>query len=546
MKIALAIFADFEQAFLGASQLETAIAGRAIIDHTLLRAARTTQADSFALVTQPRDETQARRALERAGLADRFARLPIDNGQRPRRTLIRTARKWALDSWRGGLLGTSWFDEFVEIAEVARVVDTLACDALLCLDGHQPAFDPALADAMIQYQREHANETDFVFCQAPPGLAGLLLGRETLRDLLKLQAPFGVLLSYHPDSPRMDLITKPMCYRVDPDIARCAARLRGDTRCSRELLERAFDQLGADCPAGDLCRWLAGGGYDRASRLPVEVEIELTTDDPLPETRLRPRGARCPVRRLPDVEPVQRVAAELAEVDDRLLWFGGFGDPLADARLPEALDAARAAGVLGIGLATPLVSLSDKQVEAIFSARLDVLSVLLDADTPQTYRNVHGADHFAAVVANIERIAAERERRHSPQPIVVPTMTRCQATRDEIEAFYDRWTRATGSAVIDGYRRFGGLLEGDSLPGTVPPVREACMRINSRLMLLADGRAVLCSEDATGQQIIGEWFRQSLADIWTGSQRQTACEQHARLVFEGLPLCAGCDQWHRG
>lgn len=545
MKIALAVFADFEQALLGPAQLETEIAGRAIIDHTLLRAAQIAQAKPPALVVRPRDEARAQAALHRTGLRDRFTLLPIDSGQRPRRRLIQSARKWALDSWRGGLLGTSWFDEYVEITEVARAVDTLECDALLCLDGHQPALDPTLADAMIAYQRDHASETDFVFTQAPPGLAGVLLGRQTLHDLLKMRMPFGMLLSYHPDAPRQDLLTKPMCYRVAPEIAQCAARLRGDTRRARTLLEQAFAALGPDCAGDELCRWLANGGFDRAAHLPVEVEIELTTEDPLHETRLRPRGPRCPRRSLPDLRPLERLAAELAEDDDALVWLGGFGDPLASPCVPDALAAIRAAGVSGLGLATPLVTLTEAHVEAIFAAQLDVLEVQLDANTPETYRDVHGADHFATVTANIARIASERQRRHSPQPIVVPSITRCTATRDEIEPFYDRWVRSTGAAIIRGYRRYGGLLEPDDLQGTTPLVRGPCRRINSRLMLHADGRAVLCSEDIAGEQVIGDWFEQSLADIWAGERRTAAIEQHRHLSLSGLPLCAACDQWHR-
>src|SRR5690606_37804680 len=100
-----------------------------------------------------------------------------------------------------------------------------------------------------------------------------------------------------------------------------AARFRADTQASRAMLERGFAALGEDAGADALCRWLAEGGFDPASELPVEVELELTTDDPLPDTTLRPRGGRVPRRAVADVAAVRRLAEELARLDDRLLWL---------------------------------------------------------------------------------------------------------------------------------------------------------------------------------------------------------------------------------
>ena len=94
-------------------------------------------------------------------------------------------------------------------------------------------------------------------------------------------------------------------------------------------------------------RW--GGGLDRQERtnveaIPREVEIELTTDDPYPNSCLRPRGSRVERRGPIDIELVRRVAEELAAYDDSLIVLGGFGDPLRHPEFPSALRAIRAAG----------------------------------------------------------------------------------------------------------------------------------------------------------------------------------------------------------
>lgn len=545
MKLALAVFADFVDSFLGASRLEAELGGRSVIGHTLARAAAVPGVDARVLVVRARDEEAARRALAQAGLADEFDLLAIDSGERPRRPLIRAARKWNLDSWRGGLLGTTWFDEFVKVHEVARVLDTLECAGVLCIDGHQPLLDPEIAGGMLRYQREASGETDFVFTQAPPGLAGVLLGRETVRDLLHMQSPMGVLLSYRPEAPRMDLITKPMCYRIDSAVAATAVRFRADTDTSFQMVERALAELGDECGAQRVCGWARDGGYARAAALPVEVELELTTDDPLPETKLRPRGSRITARRVADATAVARVCAELGERDDRLLWLGGHGDPLMHPDFAQIVAGARSAGVFALGVATPLVEMSDAHVAALFDAQVDVVQVLLDAGTSTTYAAVHGADHYQTVLANVQRLLDERRARQQPQPIVVPSITRCTATLPEVEAFFDHWIRTAGWAVIDGAQEYGGVLPVDKLPGSTPPVRGACRRINSRLTLLADGRAVSCDQDANGRQVFGSWTEVTLASLWGSQGPSELFAAHAQLKFDALPICQPCRQWHR-
>jgi hypothetical protein len=545
MKLALAIFADFVESFLGESRLEVELGGRMLIAHTLSRAAAVQGADSKVIVVRARDETAARRALAQAGLAEEFDLLAIDSGQRPRRELIRAARKWNLDSWRGGLLGTSWFDEFVEVTEVARVLDALECEGALCIDGHQPLLDQEIAGGMLRYARDQSFEVDFVFSQAPPGLAGVLLRRETTRDLLRMQSPVGVLLSYRPEAPRMDLITKPMCYRVDPTVAATPVRFCADTAASFDMVERALADFDERPNAARLCAWARDGGYARAATLPVEIELELTTDDPLPRTTLRPRGARVAARRVAPGDSVARVLAELGARDDRLLWFGGFGDPLAHPEFGGIVSAARSAGVFGVGVATPLVDVSDDHVAALFDAEVDVLQVLLDAGSAATYQAVHGADRYHAVCENIHRILERRQQFKRPRPIVVPSLTRCAATRAEIEGFFDHWIRTAGWAVIEGYQEYGGLLPDDALAGTTPPVRGGCRRIKSRLTLLANGTAVSCDQDAEGRQAMGSWGTESLASIWASKRRSELISSHEALNLGRLPVCGGCRQWHR-
>lgn len=541
MKIVTAVFADFRESFLGGpSVLLEPLAGRPVIEHTLSRARSIAGADQCLLIVQPRDEAVARNALA-ACAPGGIELLAIDDGVRPRRRLIRAARKWGLRGWRGTPLATTVFDEFVEPLLVARVLDHCAAHAVLAFDAAHAALDPAIAAAMLAHARENQAEAPFVFTQSPPGLAGIVLGREIIRDSLQQNLTIGLQYAYRPESPRMDIVTKPMCCRVPLAVMQCAERFIPDTRAASARLERAFAELGPHAHAEQLCDW--SRRQPRRTGIPREIEIELTTDDPLPQTTLRPRGSRVPRRRLTDPAALQRIAGELAALDDRLVVFGGHGDPLAHPDFAECLRRVRQAGVCGIAVVTPLVELPDAACEALFEQRVEIVEVQLDAHSADAYRLVHGLDHLERVHTNIQRIQDLRRARLSPEPIVVPSLTRAATTLGELEAFYDHWVRTLGTAVVRPLRSFGGLIGSDSAIPLTAPVRTPCCRLEDRLVLLADGRATACNEDVTGSLVCGDWRSASLATLWESAQLLALCERHRTGEWAAVELCRGCVAW---
>ncbi len=546
MNIHVAVFADFvENAWGDASRLDRMLGSRRVIDHTLRRAAAIAGVQRKLLVVRTRDREAGEQALLRADATPGFELLAVDSGERPRRELLSAGRKWNVDAWRGGLTGATWFDEFVEPLAVAHVFNAGNADAVLCLDGHQAALDPNIAMEMIDRARREPAAARFVFTQAPPGIAGVLMTRECVRELVENRWPVGILLTYRPEMPVGDPITRAPCVPIAAEVAQTRARLSADQLRSADLLSLAFSARGEDADAASVCAALREAAATRAGDLPVEVEIELTTDDPLPETTLRPRGGRAGHRHLEDLSALSCVLKELAGYDDRLVFLGGHGDPLAHPRVADVLRNIRAAGVFGLGLATPLLDLPDEAFAALFEQRVDVVEVLLDSHTPQTYRRVNGVDGFERARANVQRLLDARRDRKRPRPLVVCRITRCAATLAEIEPFFDAWTSGAAGAVIAGYDDYCGLLEPDGLIASAPLVRGPCRRLASRLLLLADGNVPWCSQDARGQTSLGDWTRESLRDIWSSAARRELLADHAEMALDGRPLCVRCSAWHR-
>lgn len=540
--IAAIVSADFAGSFVtGSSLVTTTVAGRPILARTLARVQQIEGPEVIALLV-PRDQAPSAEAfLAKHGLASAVALLPLSE-PRPRLELLRAGRVWNLDAWRGGVVGATWFDEYLEPADLARVAAQLEADTLACFSAYQPLLDADLASAQLRHLQQHRSEIDLAFTMAPPGLAGLMISADAIARIQDQGTPIGIEFAYRPEIPRPDPTTRTQCFQIDRRIATRGGRWTGDTQCSRDLVAAALEALGENASAVELVTWQAE--HAPADDLPREVELELTTADALPETLLRPRGARVPDRTLSNLEAVERLGDELAGRDDRLVVLGGCGDPLLHP------DFARVAATLrpaarGLAVVTNLVELSDATLAALFETPVDLLQVRIDAHTRETYQAVHGVDAFDQVVANVQRLLDQRVAASAARPLVVCSLTRHSRTLADLEAFYDHWIRAGGWAVIEGFSTAGGLLPPDSLLSTTPPVREACRRLKARLMLHADGQALACSEDVSGSMRLGRWDTETLASIWAGTPRQALRAAHAGVDLGAYPTCQQCCQWFR-
>jgi hypothetical protein len=553
MNVIAAIPVDLETTPLGTrSHLGSELLGRSVLRRTVERVTRAREV-SATTVMCPHDQTERCRALLEGTCADVQ---PFEAVKAPWTSLVRAARKWALDGWRGGIGGTTWFDEYVDCRVLAGLLENKEADALLAVPPAAAAFDPALADRMIGHRRALAEQTRMVFCQAPPGIAGLVLDADLIREVGRQNVPIGWIFTYKPDNPLKDLIFQPACFDLPAEVRHAAGRLIVDT----ERAMRAVSALLRDHPDPDALatgRWLQRRERDTIEPLPREVEIELTTDDPYPDAVLRPRGDRVGRRGPIEVEAVRKIAGELSRFDDSLVVLGGFGEPLRHPQFEAVLDALRPGGadedergVYGLCVRTAGVDLDELKIASIIAHQVDVLNVVLDAWTPELYGQVQSPGDPARaqledVLARIERVSALRQERHTVRPIVVPELTKARENLHELDAFHDGWLRRVGAVCISGYSHRAGQIEDRSVMNMAPPGRSACRRLRSRCVVLADGRVTVCDQDFRGLHTVGDLNEQSLEAIWAGDDFERLRRAHRTNSLCSVTLCPSCDEWHR-
>ncbi len=456
---------------------------------------------------------------------------------------IRAARALSSTCWRGGLAGATIFDELVDPATAARVLEQHGADAALLAGADWCLIDPDLCSALLARRAERPEAHKLVFTQAIPGLCGCVVSLPLLRDLAVhraagvVGATIGGLLSYQPAAPMPDPIVSGTCVQIAAPLRSPGLRLIPDTATRRARLGSILERHHVDpttLSATDVVALLAPDASDEHARGPAELILELCPGRLTSGRRAHwERGSVGAVDR-----PAMATGRALDLIDqysalrpDGVLTLGGFGDPLQH---PGVFDVVRAAAHLVAGgrlgavhLRTDLVC-AEPLVDALSESGADIVSVDLMAETSETYTRVMGAPLFERARGNVARlVAASRQPAQAcPRFWVVPRITKCDHTLAEIENFYDRWTVIAGAAAIDPLPiRVPGERIG---PLPLPAGVRAAM-LASRLTVLSDATAATNEREARPAPGSPSTLKSTLAHAW-----RTVLNRRREMIRDAL------------
>ena len=498
---------------------------------TLERLARAQRVARVVVLTS---DVAAAKAVLRANEHDDIEGLDVQVRAWPvepsaeRARAISAARLLAPACWRGAPGNATIFDELLDPRAVLAAMEALEVESACLVGDDWMMIDPALVDACIDRHLEQPERRAIVFTQSAPGLAPLVVGASFVRELTEATsfnyfASVGGMTGYVPVAPMTDPIVKSACVGVSPEVRDAQLRLTASTPERRAMLMEACTAIGPgwlDAPAETLIKAARGAIVRRMGEAPRELAIELCPG----RLTSGPRGAWM----RDNGEPAERVAmsASLATRlvesfgrirSDGVLHLGpvahglgnkagGAGDPLLHSAWADITRAAKAVGVACVHVRTDLIAPDgdvDRLAQEILDSGVDVLSVDLLAETPETYRALTGTDHFDLVRRTLGRLLELRAERLPdatlPTPWIVPRITRCEAVYAEIEPFYDRWLMLAGACVIDALP-----AESGDRYEPLPVPASAAARMSAELMRVAsDGTAEGCSVPELG--LAGAW-----------------------------------------
>ncbi len=521
-KIIAIVVADSQTSRLGQpSRIDQTVAGGTVLEHTIERLSRIDGIDT--IVTTADVETR--------------------DGYTP---MIVSSRKWALSAWRGGLGGSTCYDELLPAAPLLRVMDEHDANSALLVGGDWMLVDPQLCRRVIELHLENPDEYQMTFCQAPPGLCGIVAGRELLAQFAEKHAGFSQLVTYVPQRPQADPIGRDVCVQIAPQVRGCMKRFIYDTDRTCAMINDLAERFGSDLINTDAQTLCEAAPDDDGP--PRQYTLELTPARPV-DGPLTPQH-HVDIDRDPiTLDAAKRIIDQIAKLDDAVLTLGGLGDALEYPRWRDIVTAAHDAGVFGICVETDL-HVDHAALDDLLALPIDVISVRLNADTAETYVKTMGTG-FDDVMDNIQHLLQHRARRaqegHAPGaprvPWIVPRLIKTADTLKDMETFFERWMTYTHQAVIEPAMTGCGLMPDFAPLDMAPPKRRPCRQLTQRITIHADGRVPRCDQDWLARASAGSAAETDIDKLW--QSQQPVRDAHDNEQWQDLELCNGCREWHR-
>ncbi len=484
------------------------VPGVTALHATLSRLARCTQIERIILLT---DDAAAVRAAIGDGPGGKSIEVVPATGPLGAPDFVRAARLSAGACWRGGLGGATIFDEVLDPAQTAPVMERLGVDAALLVGPAWCFVDPAICDEVIRRHSQNPDQYRYVFSTAAPGLGACVISRRMMGELARLRAQAGVLgtmgavLGYLPPAPMADPLGSRACVGAAPAVRDAGFRFVADSASRCDRLGRVARSLGAEFATAN------------AATVAGALRASLRADPPAGpgEIELRLGAAGTGSWRADLIRQIGLLR------DDASLTLSGeprraSGVPreevLLDGALPGLARAARDAGVRVVHVRTGLRA-GPEAIDALLAAGPDIISVDLLAESPGVYGAVAGEDAMALAWSGMEHLL----RRRGQWPMgdapsgawrgwIVPRMTKCDASYPEMERFYDRWIMLCGWAVIDPLLT---PAAGQRIAPLKTPRSKAERDARSTMVVQASG-AVLAPDGGA----VGDVSREPLADVW--------------------------------
>jgi hypothetical protein len=416
------ILADPETGGLGTPRdLSTPVAGHSPLHWTLRALSRCTELDGIIVVGPNPELLRSLAGDQPKGHTIRFEHHDLES-HHASAAFRRASRLWTRRCWRGGLGGTSIFDEIADPAALTDLMSRLDIDAALLVGPDWCLVDPELCDQLVARFREDPENRRMTFSQAPPGIGPCVLDRRLIEDLAKARpqsgtlSTLGSLLSYIPIAPQADPIAKPNCVIVPPEVRDAGLRAIADDPRSLRAISAVLEKLGPGAPANQTLAALT------EALEPID-QTEIVHIDASPEGLL-PQGPALEwaLDRVRSLTPQTSIAVTI--------------NAPATPQLRGLVARLREVGAAAVHVRTS-------------AGTADSDSILLDLHADVISVDFRDASDSAAADLVERLLTTRRYASGLPDRWIVPRLTRRDEVYEQIEGFVDRAIMLTGAAVLD-------------------------------------------------------------------------------------------------
>ncbi len=210
------------------------------------------------------------------------------------------------------------------------------------------------------------------------------------------------------------------------------------------------------------------------------------------------------------------------------------GEPTLHPRFVDCVAFAKQSGIKEVSTLTNGSTLTPEFVAEIVTAGIDWITISVDG-LDGRYESIRRPLKFADTLAKIKQIHAFKKREGLHRP-VLKIQAVWPSIKEDPETFYNTFAPYVDliafNPLIDYLGKDEDIVYEDDF---------YCCQHYQRLVVGADGRVMMCSNDEEASVVVGDVNRQSIHEIWQGEALNHYRQVHAKKDgFMEVPVCRRC------
>ncbi len=253
--------------------------------------------------------------------------------------------------------------------------------------------------------------------------------------------------------------------------------------------------------------------------------------------------------RLLDISLNEKLVEEVREYGQsctQYIRYASNGEPLIHPHIYEMLEYAKRRSGVMVTLTTNGKLLTQKNIDRLISAKVDVIDISLDAFSPETYARIRVKGNLLTTRKNVLNLIG-RSRQSGLHTKVVVSYVEQPCNANETCEFEKYW-RDSGAdyVVVRRMHSCSGAKEEIAKKrrdANTIISRRPCLYPWERIVLNARGDLSFCPSDWVHGSYIADYRDVTIYETWRSKFYKKLRKAHLINNYEHFKLCATCPDW---
>lgn len=281
-----------------------------------------------------------------------------------------------------------------------------------------------------------------------------------------------------------------------------------------------------------------------ASEFPPEVWIE-NTNVCNAHCIMCPRDSLTRKQGFMEFSLYEKLIKEISMFNEKVkrIHLHNYGEPLLDRDLVRRIKLAKDKGIKHTYIVTNGSLLTPELSRQIIEAGLDEFKVSFYGTDPDTYNKTMRGLNFDRTLQNLKDFFRMRDESGKQSPKIIIQYLPLETNESKIEEFFSMVEPLINKIIGDSLclfslHNFGG---GISYANNLGKIVYTCNYPWRTMMILYDGRVVLCCMDYDGVQIVGDTNKNTIEEIWNSEKYKMARDDFEKCRYDKYPICMKCN-----